>query len=355
MSKIKVGITHGDPNGVGYEVIMKAFEDPVMFELCTPIVYGSAKIANYHRKGMELQTNFTAVSSAREARDEVLNIVPCTADEVKIEFGQPSEEAGKAAFAALERAIRDWKEGLIDVLVTAPINKHSIQSEQFHFPGHTEYIEASIGHEGQHALMILMNERLRVALATTHLPVRDVASKIQEEPLLQKLRILHHSLRCDFGISSPRIALLSLNPHAGDNGLLGTEEQTVLQPVIQKGGEEGMLLYGPYAADGFFGSRAYENFDAVMAMYHDQGLAPFKLIAMDDGVNYTAGLDLVRTSPDHGTAYDIAGKGVANENSFRQAVYAAIDIFRRRAVWKEAHNNPLQKLFVDKRDRAERG
>ena len=353
--KIKIGITHGDPNGVGYEVILKAFEDPVMLELCTPIVYGSPKVASYHRKGMELQTNFTAINAASEAHDGSLNILHCTADEVKIDFGQPSDEAGAAALAALERAVKDWKAGLIDVLVTAPINKNTIQSEKFHFPGHTEFIQDRVGHDGQQALMILMNEQIRIALATTHLPVSAISKHITEDVLLQKLRALDLSLHRDFGISAPRIAVLALNPHAGDGGVIGNEEETIIKPAMQKAEEEGLTLYGPFAADGFFGTRAYEHYDAVLAMYHDQGLAPFKLIAMEDGVNFTAGLDMVRTSPDHGTAYDIAGKGVANENSFRQAIYTAIDIYRRRVAWDEARQNPLEKLYVDKRDRAERG
>ena len=353
--KIKVGITHGDTNGVGYEIIFKSFEDPAMLELCTPIVYGSPKVASYHRKGMELTTNFTSIDSATEANENVLNILHCTADEVKVELGQGTAESGAAALAALERALKDWREGLIDVLVTAPINKHAIQSETFHFPGHTEYIQDRVGGEGQQALMILMNDRIRIALATTHVPVSEIARAITQEGILQKLRILHHSLHRDFGVSTPRIAVLALNPHAGDDGLLGKEEEDIIRPAMQQAEEEGMNLYGPFAADGFFGTRAYESFDAVLAMYHDQGLAPFKLLAMDDGVNYTAGLDIVRTSPDHGTAYDIAGKGVANENSLRQAIFAAIDIFRNRRAWNEARQNPLPKLYVDKHDRAERG
>ena len=355
MSKIKVGITHGDPNGIGYEVILKTFADPAMLELCTPVIYGSPKVASYHRKALDLQTNFTTVSSAEALQPDVLNLIPCTADEVKIDFGQASQEAGEAALAALERAVRDWKEGLIDVLVTAPINKHSIQSDHFRFPGHTEYIQASTGSEGQQALMILMNEHLRVALATTHLPVAKVAAAITPELILRKLQALDASLRRDFYISNPRIAVLALNPHAGDDGLLGSEEKEVIIPAMQQAEGQGIHVFGPFAADGFFGTRAYEAFDAVLAMYHDQGLAPFKLLAMDDGVNFTAGLDLVRTSPDHGTAFDIAGKGVAEENSFRQAIFAAIDIYRHRQDWDEARQNPLPKLFVDKRDKAERG
>lgn len=355
MSKIKVGITHGDPNGIGYEVILKTFADPTILELCTPIIYGSPKVASYHRKSLDLQTNFATVNAVKDVREDSLNLIHCTADEVKIDLGIPTEEAGQAAYAALERAVKDWQDGLIDVLVTAPINKNSIQNDAFHFPGHTEYIQDRVGKEGQQALMILMNEHIRVALVTTHLPISKVAAAITEDSVLQRLRTFHHALQADFGISNPRIAVLSLNPHAGEEGLIGAEEQDAIKPACEKAEEEGIITYGPFAADGFFGIRAYEHFDGVLAMYHDQGLAPFKLLAMDDGVNFTAGLDIVRTSPDHGTGYDIAGKGVANENSFRQAVFAAIDIFRNRKAWNEAHQNPLQKLYVDKRDKSERG
>jgi len=354
MAKIKVGITHGDPNGIGYEVILKTFEDPAMLELCTPVIYGSPKVASYHRKALDLQTNFATVNSADNLQPDNLNLIPCTAEDVKIDFGQETREAGEAAFAALERAVKDWKAGLIDVIVTAPINKHSIHSERFNFPGHTEYIQAAVGHDDQKALMILMNDRMRVALATTHLPIAKVASAITQENILAKLRILDASLRRDFYISNPRIAVLSLNPHAGDNGLLGQEEQEVIIPAMQQAEADKIHVFGPYAADGFFGTRTYESFDAVLAMYHDQGLAPFKLLAMEDGVNFTAGLDLVRTSPDHGTAFDIAGKGEADENSFRQAIFTAIDIFRNRQAWDEGHSSPLPKLFIDKRDKSER-
>ena len=355
MSKIKVGITHGDPNGIGYEVILKTFADPAMMDLCTPIIYGSPKVASYHRKSLDLQTNFATVNSANDVREDSLNLIHCCADEVKIDLGQPTEEAGKAAFDALERAVKDWRDGLIDVIVTAPINKSSIQGDAFHFPGHTEYIQDRVGREGQKALMILMNERIRVALVTTHLPISKVAAAVTEEAVLERLRTFHHALQADFGISNPRIAVLSLNPHAGEDGLLGSEENDAIRPACEKAEAEDIIAYGPFAADGFFGTRAYEHYDGVLAMYHDQGLAPFKLLAMDDGVNVTAGLDIVRTSPDHGTGYDIAGKGVASENSFRQAIYAAIDIFRNRQAWNEAHQNPLQKLYVDKRDKSERG
>lgn len=355
MSKIRIGITHGDTNGIGYEVIFKAFADPAMLELCTPIIYGSPKVAAYHSKALEMTTNFTTINSVSEAREGVLNLVPCTAEEVKIELGQPSEESGRAALAALERAIIDWKAGLIDTIVTAPINKHCIQSELFHFPGHTEYIEERVGHDGQKALMVLLNDQLRVALVTTHMPMRDVPDAITENNVMSHLRSFHHSLQRDFSISNPRIAMLALNPHAGEDGLLGAEEQAVLKPVIEKAVNEGIVVFGPYAADGFFGSETYRHFDGVLAMYHDQGLAPFKTLAMTNGVNFTTGLDLVRTSPDHGTAYDIAGQGKADETSMREAIYLAIDVYRNRQAWDEARQNPLPKLYVDKKDKSERG
>lgn len=347
--KIVVGITQGDTNGVGYEIILKLFEEPMMLDLCTPIIYGSPKVATYHRKAMELTTNFVTIQHAGEVVDGKLNLIDCLEGEVKIEFGQPSEESGKSALDALERAMNDYREGLFDVLVTAPINKAAIQGEQFRFPGHTEYIQERVG-EGREALMILMNGQLRVALATTHLPIREVAQAITRESLVRKLRILHESLRRDFNITKPRIAVLALNPHAGDNGLLGTEEQDIIIPAIQELDKEGILCFGPYAADGFFGNRSYEHFDGVMAMYHDQGLAPFKALVMSEGVNYTAGLPIIRTSPDHGTAYDIAGQGKADEVSIRQAVYTALDVFRNRNRYDEAYAHPLRKQYHERRD-----
>ena len=347
--KIRVGITHGDINGVGYEVILKTFSDPTMLELCTPIIYGSPKVAAYHRKAMDIQTNFSIVNSADDAQPDKLSIVNCTEDELKVELSKPTPEAGKAALDALERALQDYREGMIDVLVTAPINKHTIQSESFHFPGHTEYIEERVG-EGQKALMILLKNDFRVALVTGHIPVREIASSITKELIQEKLAIFNRSLKQDFGIGAPRIAVLALNPHAGDDGLLGTEEQEIISPAIQEMAAKGILCYGPYPADGFMGSGNFTHFDGVLAMYHDQGLAPFKALAMDEGVNYTAGLPVIRTSPAHGTAYDIAGKGVACEDSFRQAIYVAIDVFRNRQREKEAHANPLRKQYYEKRD-----
>lgn len=347
--KIRVGITHGDINGIGYEVILKAFSDPTMLELCTPVVYGSPKVAAYHRKAMDIQTNFSIINAASEIQDGRLNIMNCIDDELKVELTKPTPEAGQAALAALERAMGDYQEGLFDVLVTAPINKHTIQSDTFHFPGHTEYIEQRVG-EGQKALMILLKNDFRVALVTGHLPVSEIAHELSKELIQEKMAIFHRSLKYDFGIDSPRIAVFSLNPHAGDNGLLGKEEQNIIIPAIKEMTAKGIQCFGPYPADGFMGSGNYTHFDGILAMYHDQGLAPFKALAMEDGVNYTAGLPVVRTSPAHGTAYDIAGKGLASEDSFRQAIYVAIDVFRNRQREKAARVNPLRKQYYEKRD-----
>lgn len=347
--KIRVGITHGDINGVGYEVILKTFSDPTMLELCTPVVYGSPKVAAYHRKAMEIQTSFSIVNSAEEVQDGRVNVVNCIEEELKVELTKPTPEAGKTALAALERALADYREGLFDVLVTAPINKHTIQSDAFHFPGHTEYIEERVG-EGQKALMILLKGDFRVALVTGHVPVRDIAGELTKELIMEKMEIFHRSLKKDFGIDNPRIAVFSLNPHAGDNGLLGTEEQEVIIPAMKEMIARGVQCFGPYPADGFMGSGNYTHFDGILAMYHDQGLAPFKALAMDEGVNFTAGLPIVRTSPAHGTAYDIAGKGIASEDSFRQAVYVAMDVFRNRAWEREISARPLRKQYYEKRD-----
>ena len=347
--KIKVGITHGDINGIGYEVILKAFSDATMLELCTPIIYGSPKVATYHRKAMDIPTNFAIIASSEEALDDRVNILNCVDDELKVELSKPTREGGKAALDALENALSDYREGMIDVLVTAPINKHTIQSENFHFPGHTEYIEKEVG-DGKKALMILMRGDFRMALVTGHIPVRDIATTLTKELIMEKIAIFHHSLKQDFCIDSPRIAVLSLNPHAGDNGVIGTEESEIIIPAIREMVGKGMQCFGPYPADGFMGSGNYCHFDGVLAMYHDQGLAPFKALAMDEGVNYTAGLPIVRTSPAHGTAYDIAGQGIAEGASFRQAVYTAIDVYRNRLFDKEIHARPLRRQYYEKRD-----
>lgn len=351
--KIRVAITHGDTNGIGYEVILKTFAEPAMLDLCIPIIYGSPKVAAYHRKALNLQTNFSIIENAKDAQEGRLNLLTTFEDEVKVDLGQPSPEAGQAALKALDRAMTDYRMGLYDVLVTAPINKNTIQSDMFHFRGHTEYIEQSVG-EGQKALMILMNDTLRVALVTTHLPIKDVAKAITKENIIEKATIFSQSLKRDMRISAPRIAVLALNPHAGDGGVLGTEEQDIISPAIAELEQQGVLAFGPYAADGFFGSGTYAHYDGVLAMYHDQGLAPFKTLALENGVNFTAGLPIVRTSPDHGTAYDIAGKGIADEQSFRQAIYAAIDIYRNRHNYDEPLADPLPKLYHEKREDGEK-
>lgn len=347
--KIRVGITHGDINGVGYEVILKTFSDPTMLELCTPVIYGSPKVAAYHRKAMEIPTNFSIVNTAEDAQDGRVNVVNCIEEELKVELSKPTPEAGKAALTALEKALADYRADLFDVLVTAPINKHTIQSDTFHFPGHTEYIEERVG-DGQKALMILLKGDFRVALVTGHVPVRDIPGMLTKELIMEKMEIFYQSLKKDFGIDNPRIAVFSLNPHAGDHGLLGTEEEEIIIPAMKEMIAKGVQCFGPYPADGFMGSGNYTHFDGILAMYHDQGLAPFKALAMDEGVNFTAGLPIVRTSPAHGTAYDIAGKGVASEDSFRQAVYVAMDVFRNRAWEKEISARPLRKQYYEKRD-----
>lgn len=345
---IRVGITHGDINGIGYEVILKTFSDQRMTELCVPIIYGSSKVAAYHRKALDLPAvNINVVLRAEEAGLNRVNIINCVEDDIKVELTQSTPVAGRAAYKALEAAVADLKSGAIDVLVTAPINKHNIQNAQFHFPGHTEYLEQTLG-DGQKALMILMTDTLRVALVTGHIPVSQVPSQITVENIVTKLQVFNQSLKQDFTIIKPRIAVLALNPHAGDNGVIGNEEVEIIKPAMEEAERLGVMSFGPFPADGFFGSKMYEDFDGVLAMYHDQGLAPFKALAMEEGVNYTAGLPFVRTSPAHGTAYNIAGQNLASESSFRQAVYTALDVYRSRQSYREATAHPLRKQYFDK-------
>ncbi|MDD6210267.1 MAG: 4-hydroxythreonine-4-phosphate dehydrogenase PdxA [Bacteroidales bacterium] len=347
-NKIRVGITHGDINGIGYEVILKCFADERMVDLCTPVIYGSSKIAAYHRKVMELpQIMMNQIAGIQEVKPGQVNILNCINEDVRVEIATPSTEAGQAAFLALEAAMADLKRGEIDVLVTAPINKNTIQNENFHFPGHTEYLEKCAGDEHK-SLMILLKDNLRVALLTGHIPLSDVAHEVTAKNIKEKVTLLNNSLKQDFGVVRPRIAVLSLNPHAGDGGLLGSEEQDIIIPALKQIQESGILVFGPYPADGFFGSSGYEAYDGVLAMYHDQGLAPFKTIAMEEGVNFTAGLPFVRTSPAHGSAYDIAGQNKASAESFRQAVFTAIDVYRNRLRYEEANAHPLRKQFYDR-------
>ena len=346
--KIKVGITHGDINGIGYEVLLKALGDTRITELCTPVIYGSAKIANYYRKGMELpEFKLFQIDSPDSAAADEINIINVVGEDCKLEPGQPTPNGGKAALAALERAVSDLRDGLIDVLVTAPINKKTIHSDDFNFPGHTEYLQDRLG-EGHQAMMIMCAEGLRVALVTIHEPISNVAGAITSKGITDKLVAFNRSLVEDFGIHGPRIAVLSLNPHAGDGGIIGSEETEIIAPAIEEAMKRKVLAFGPYAPDGFFGSGNYTKFDGVLAMYHDQGLTPFKVLAGERGVNFTAGLPYVRTSPDHGTAYDIVGQGKADEQSMREAIYSAIDIYRNRRREAAATANPLRRQSYDK-------
>lgn len=336
---MKIGITQGDVNGIGYEVIMKALQDMEIIEDLTPIIYGSPKAAAYHRKALNVPGfSLNNINDADEAHPKRINILTCGDDNIKVEFGKSTSEAGKAAFDALESAVRDLSEGKIDAVVTAPINKKNIQSDEFQFPGHTEYLEQAAQAP---ALMLLVAGKLRVGVVAGHVPIAKVAQFVTQDKILSKLRILNRTLKLDFNIDGPRIAVLGLNPHCGDHGVIGTEEETVIAPAIAKAQEEGICAMGPYPADGLFGSDSLGKFDAILAMYHDQGLAPFKALAFTSGVNYTAGLPIIRTSPDHGTAYDIAGLDKADPTSMREAIYLAMDVVRNRKINVELEANRL--------------
>lgn len=349
--RIRVGISQGDTNGVGYELILKTFSDSAMMECCTPIVFGHLKVANYHKKALGIHVPLHVIESAEDAVDGQLNFVNCSDDEVKVEFGTATPEAGHAAFVSLEALLSAYKAEAIDVMVTAPIHKKSIQSTNFRFVGHTEYLQNRLNEAGESPLMVLCTHSLRVALVTAHIPVSEVAMSVTQERIEQKARLLHDTLCRDFRISMPRIAVLALNPHAGDGGVLGQEEEEVIIPAVKALSSTGIHCFGPYSADGFFGAEQFKHFDGVLAMYHDQGLTPFKALSMNSGVNFTAGLPVVRTSPDHGTAYDIAGKGTVLPDSFRASIFMAIDIYRNRAAYDESHANPLPKIYQEKKER----
>lgn len=338
--QLKIGITCGDLNGVGMEVIMKTFMDSRMLQICTPLIYASNKLVSLQRKQLNLnEFQYQTIRSSQEAILRKTNVVNCWEEDVNVEFGKPSEASGTYAFRSLEAAIKDLKAGVIDAVVTAPINKNTIQSKDFNFKGHTEYLAHHF--DVKEPLMFLVSENLKVAVVAGHIPIKEVSSHLTKDKIISKVKTMNRSLQRDFGIRKPRIAVLGLNPHAGDNGLIGKEELEIIQPAIKSCFDEGMFVYGPYPADGFFGSHGYTKFDAVLAMYHDQGLAPFKALSFSSGVNFTAGLPKVRTSPDHGTAYDIAGKGTANEASIRDAIYTAIDILRKREEFDVITANPL--------------
>lgn len=338
--KLKIGITHGDINGVNYEIILKAFSDNRMAEMFIPVIYGSNKVAGYYKKelGGDLNVSFNLVKSPDEALYRRVNIINCIDDSVKVDVGKSTPLAGQYAVAALSAATADLKDGKIDAVVTCPINKGNVQNEEFKFVGHTELFADKFGGE---PLMFMVSENLKVGLVTIHERLRDVASMITTEAVLEKIRLMKRSLVRDFAVTNPRIAVLALNPHVGDGGLLGLEEQEVITPAIDSAKGEGIFAFGPYAADGFFASDGYTKFDAVLAMYHDQGLVAFKSLAMDGGVNFTAGLDVIRTSPAHGVGYDIAGKGVASPDSLRSAIYAAIDLAKSRQIYDLAAQKPL--------------
>ncbi|HBS87574.1 MAG: 4-hydroxythreonine-4-phosphate dehydrogenase PdxA [Bacteroidetes bacterium GWF2_38_335] len=341
-SKIKVGISHGDINGVGYEVIIKALMDTRLVEACTPIVYGSSKVAAYHRKALNINNfSFNNINKAEEANSKRANIINCIDENTRVELGKATDYAGESSFLALKAATKDLKDGKIDVLVTAPINKKNIQLPDFQFPGHSEYLASEFGVK-EH-LMLMVCDSLKVGIVTGHIPVSKISSEITVEKILTKLEIFNKSLKNDFAIRKPRIAVLGLNPHSGDEGVIGNEEIDVIIPAIEKAKSKDILAFGPFAADGFFGSSNFAKFDGILAMYHDQGLAPFKALVFDRGVNFTAGLPVVRTSPAHGTAYELAGKNEAGEESFRNAMYLAMDIFTNRKNHAELNKNPLPK------------
>ena len=336
--KIIVGISIGDLNGIGIEVILKTFEDKRMLEFCTPVLFGATKTISYHKKVLGIETPVNGITSINQVTHSKINILNIWKEEVAIELGTATKISGEYAAKSLASGVEHLKNNTIDVLITAPINKENIQSETFNFPGHTEYLEANL--EGK-SLMILMTSELRIGLITGHIPIAKVAESITPELIKSKVETMYNSLKQDFGINKPKIAVLSLNPHCGDKGIIGKEDDDIIVPTIAEIAATGKLVFGPYAADGFFGSETYKQFDGVLATYHDQGLAPFKALSFGKGVNFTAGLSHIRTSPDHGTGYDIAGKNLANPSSFIEALFSAIEIFKKRKEYKELTGNPL--------------
>lgn len=347
--KIRVALTHGDTNGVGYELIFKTFENLTMLELCTPIIYGSPKVATYHRNALGIQTNFTIISQAEEAREGRLNLLTVFDEEIKVEMGTPTEESGNTGLRAIDRALEDYEKGLVDVLVTAPIDN----TEDFHFSGQSRYLEDHLNAFNK-GITILTHDKLRIALATRNLPLKQVSESVTQETIKTKAEALHLSLRRDFMITNPRIAVLALNPKAGDKGLIGTEEKEIIAPAIQQLVEKGIQAFGPYAADDFFGKGYYSDFDGILAMYYDQGLTPFRSLVGDEGVNFTAGLPIVRTAPLNNALFSQAGKNMTDCTSMRHALYTAIDIFKHRKAYDEAYANPLKKLYKEKRDDSEK-
>jgi len=336
---IIVGISVGDMNGIGPEIILKTFEDARMLELCTPVLFANSRVFTFIKKYLKSKTNFIYTDQPDKIQCRKFNIFNVWNEPVDINFGKTDPIVGGYAIESFVSATRALKEGLIDVLVTAPIDKHNVQSEKFNFPGHTDYLNQELNGE---ALMLMVNGNLRVGLLTEHLPLSEVTAHITPQKITEKVKIIHQSLVQDFNILKPRIAVLGLNPHNGDHGVIGNQDDEIIKPTVEKLSDEGYLVSGPFPADGFFGSALYENFDAILACYHDQGLVPFKTLSFGKGVNFTAGLDKIRTSPDHGTAFDIAGKGIADFSSFREAIYMAIDIYQNRFAYEESNKNPLK-------------
>ncbi len=346
--RIRVAITHGDTNGIGYELIFKTFAEPEMLELCTPIIYGSPKIAAYHRKAMNTQANFSIINRAEDAQDGRVNLLACFDEEVKVDLGIPTKESGEAALKALDRAMTDFRSQLFDVLVACPVNPESMSYENFTYRGLKEYSETSIG-DGAKGLKIMINESLRIALATNGLAIKDVASNITEEGLLDKMRTLHKCIKRDFRLSNPRIAVLALNPKAN-----GDEELNIIGPAVKRAAEEGINAYGPYSAEEFFGNNLYESFDFTLAMYDDQANIPFTTLMQNDGIYYIASLPLVCTAPAQTPDFDAAGRGTSDESALRHAIFEAIDIVRNRSEYDEPLANPLQKLYHERRDESEK-
>ncbi len=338
---IKVGISIGDLNGIGAEIVIKTFEDSRMLDFCTPVIFASIKTMSFFKKHFDSSINYHGINHINQVIDGKINVLNVWKENVTINFGEEDLKIGEYAVLSLEKATDALKNGDVDVLVTAPIHKHNIQSERFKFPGHTNYLAEQLG--GQ-SLMFMVTDTLKVGLLTDHVPVKDAPTQITPGLIAEKIKIVYQSLIQDFTIERPKIAILGINPHAGDNGVIGEEDDLVLKPTLEKLRDKGQLVYGPYAADSFFGSKNYKNFDAIIAAYHDQGLIPFKTLSFGHGVNYTAGLNKVRTSPDHGTAFEIAGKGEADHGSFEAAVFMAIQIFKNRARYKKYSENPLKKL-----------
>ena len=338
--KIKLGISIGDLNGIGCEVVLKTFEDARMLDFCTPIIFASNKVISFQKNELGLEINYNGIQEASKALDGKINVLNVWKDAPEITFGEATAQGGEFALKSLVAAVDALKKDEIDVLVTAPINKNNIQTKDFNFPGHTDYLAKEL--EGE-SLMFMVTDNLKVGLLTDHVAVKDAPAAITSKLVKSKIKTIENSLKMDFGIRKPRIALLGINPHSGDNGVIGKEDDEVLKPVIKELMDAGHLVYGPYSADSFFGSDAYKNFDAILAAYHDQGLIPFKTLSFGKGVNYTAGLRKVRTSPDHGTAYEIAGKGKADHSSFKEAVFTALQIFKNREEYRELTSNPLKK------------